>query len=94
MTFERRFSPGGKPDAGKLAPGDLLLGRSVMFLTIDAKGAIASCKTVAVSGASAPSYGCDDIRKEQFRAEGGTNGSAGRQAFMTVSAYGHMESMA
>jgi hypothetical protein len=93
VTFERRFSPGGKPDAGKLQPGDLLLGRSVMFLTIDAKGAITSCKTVSTSGDSAPSYGCDEIKQEQFRAEASA-GSATRQAFMTVMAYGHQETVA
>ena len=27
VTFERRFSPGGKPDAGRMQPGDTLLGR-------------------------------------------------------------------
>jgi len=27
VTFERRFSPGGQLDAGKLQPGDMLLGR-------------------------------------------------------------------
>ena len=41
VTFERRFSPGDKPDAGRMQPGDTLLGRQVMFLTIDAKGSIA-----------------------------------------------------
>jgi hypothetical protein len=92
VTFERRFSPGGRPDAGKLAPGDLLLGRAVMYLTIDAKGAIASCKTVSTAGDSAPSYGCDEIKQEQFRAEASAS-SAPRQAFMTVSAYGHLEQM-
>jgi len=33
LTFERRFSPGGQLDAGKLQPGDTLIGRQVMFLT-------------------------------------------------------------
>ena len=56
VTFERRFSPGGQLDAGKLQPGDMLLGRQVMFLTIDAKGAIQSCKVVASSGDAPPDY--------------------------------------
>jgi len=93
VTFERRFSPGGQLDAGKLQPGDMLLGRQVMFLTIDAKGAIASCKVVATAGDAPPDYGCEEARKEQFRAEANADGTA-RQAFMTVLAYGHTESIA
>ena len=90
VTFERRFSPGAKLDSGKLAPGDTLLGRQVMFLTIDAKGAIESCKVVSSSGDSAPDYDCNAIRKERFSVDA----AAARQAFMTVMAYGHTESIA
>ena len=93
VTFERRFSPGGQLDTGRLAPGDMLLGRSVMFLTIDANGAIQGCKVVASSGDAPPDYDCDEVKNEQFRAEAGTDGTA-RQAFMTVLAYGHTESIA
>jgi len=92
VTFERRFSPGGRLDAGKLQPGDMLLGRQVMFLTIDANGAIQSCKVVATSGDAPPDYGCEEARKEQFKAE--ASAGAERQAFMTVLAYGHLESIA
>ena len=95
VTFERRFTPGAATlDAGKLQPGDMLLGRSVMFLTIDARGAIDSCKVVATSGDSPPDYDCDEVRKEQFKAQASA-GSGGRQAaFLTVLAYGHTESIA
>ena len=93
VTFERRFSPGVKLDAGKLSPGDTLLGRQVMFLTIDAAGAISSCKVVATSGDVPPDYGCEQARKEQFRADA-TAASSARQAFMTVMAYGHSERLA
>jgi hypothetical protein len=93
VTFERRFSPGGLLDAGKLQPGDRLLGRQVMFLTIDAKGAITSCKLVATSGDVPPEYGCEEAKKEQFTAKAGPGGTA-RQAFMTVLAYGHTEHIA
>ena len=93
VTFERRFSPGGRLDAGKLQPGDTLLGRQVMYLTIDAKGAIGSCKIVASAGQVPPDYGCEQARKEQFKAAGGAAGSS-RQAFLTVLAYGHSESIA
>lgn len=92
MTYERRFSPAGKLDSGRLQPGDTLLGRQVMYLTFDASGAISSCKVVAASGAS-PHYDCDQVKKEQFRPAAGP-APAARQAFMTVLAYGHTEAIA
>jgi len=93
VTFERRFSPGGRLDAGKLQPGDMLLGRQVMFLTIGANGTIQSCKVVASSGDAPPDYGCEEAKREQFKAEANA-GPASRQAFMTVLAYGHLEQIA
>jgi hypothetical protein len=93
LVFERRFSPGGRLDAGKLSPGDKLLGRQVMYLTFDAKGAITSCKVVEASGDGKPDYGCEQVRKEQFRALADADPAA-RQAFMTVLAYGHTEYVA
>ena len=93
LTFERRFSPGDRLDSGKLQPGDTLIGRQVMFLTFDAKGAIASCHVVAVSGDSPTAYGCDQARKEQFRVSAGA-APAPRRAFMTILAYGHTEHIA
>jgi len=93
VTFERRFSPGGRLDAGKLRPGDTLIGRQVMYLTFDESGAISSCKVVAFAGESAPDYGCEQAKKEQFRVQASTDPTA-RQAFMTVLAYGHTESIA
>ncbi|HMI40304.1 MAG TPA: hypothetical protein VK485_03610 [Sphingomicrobium sp.] len=93
VTFERRFSPGGRPDAGRLQPGDTLLGQQVMFLTIDPKGAIESCKLVATSGNAPADYGCDQARQEQFRAHANAQPGA-RQGFMTVLAYGHTERIA
>lgn len=93
VTFERRFSPGGKLDAGRLEPGDVLLGRQVMYLTFDAAGAVESCKVVATGGDVPPAYGCDDAKKEQFRARASA-GQAARQAFMTILAYGHTEHIA
>jgi hypothetical protein len=93
LTFERRFSPDGRLDAGRLQPGDTLLGRQVMSLTIDAKGSILSCTVVATSGEATPDYSCDVARKEPFRAA--ANATPGtRQAFMTVLAYGHTERVA
>jgi len=93
LTFERRFSPGGQLDAGKLRPGDTLIGRQVMFLTFDAKGAISSCKVVAVSGDAPSDYGCNEAKKEQFRVSASA-AAAERQAFMTILAYGHTEHLA
>lgn len=92
VTFERRFSPGGRVDSGKLHPGDTLLGRQVMFLTFDSDGAVESCKVVATTGDAAPAYDCDEARKEVFRAQASADsGTAARQAFMTILAYGHTE---
>ena len=94
VTFERRFSPGGQQlDSGRLQPGDTLLGRQVMFLTFDAVGAIASCKVVATSGDAAPTYDCDQAKKEQFRAQVSAEPNT-RQAFLTILAYGHTEEIA
>jgi len=93
LTFERRFSPGRQLDSGKLQPGDTLIGRQVMFLTFDAKGSIASCHVVAVSGDAPTDYGCDDAKKEQFRVTSAAP-AAQRQAFMTILAYGHTEHIA
>jgi hypothetical protein len=92
VTFERRFSP-GQLDSGRLQPGDELLGRQVMFLTIDADGAIESCHVVSKSGDSPPAYDCEEVRKEQFAAEASA-GQGSRQAFMTIMAYGHTEEIA
>lgn len=95
VTFERRFSPGGRVDSGTLHPGDTLLGRQVMFLTFDDDGAITSCKVVATAGDAAPAYDCDEAKKEVFRAQASAEGSAAaRQAFMTILAYGHSEQIA
>lgn len=94
VTFERRFSPGSRVDSGQLHPGDTLLGRQVMFLTFDEAGAVSSCKVVAVSGDTPPTYNCDEAKKEQFRAQASADTGAARQAFMTILAYGHTEQIA
>jgi hypothetical protein len=93
VTFERRFSPGGRLDSGRLQPGDKLLGRQVMFLTFDTDGSIGSCKVVATTGDMAFQYNCAEARKEQFRTQANAAPGA-RQAFMTVLAYGHTERIA
>lgn len=93
VTFERRFSPGGRLDSGRLQPGDILLGRQVMFLTLGENGAIESCHIVATSGDRRPDYDCEEARKERFRAQASADPKA-RQAFMTILAYGHTEQLA
>lgn len=94
LTFERRFSPGGKLDSGKLQPGDKLLGQQVLFLTIDAEGSIGSCKVLATSGDLLPAYDCEELKSEQFRALASAPAQPPRQAFMTVMVYGHQEQIA
>ena len=93
ITFERRFSPGAKPDLDSLQPGETLLGGRVMALAIDAKGAVKNCEVVATSGAVAPQYDCADLEAERFEASvGGTHASAApRAAYMSVVVYGHSE---
>lgn len=93
VTFERRFSPGGALDSGRLGPGDTLLGRQVMHLTFDSSGSIETCRVVAATGYMAFQYDCDEARKEQFRARSNVDAGA-RQAFMTVLAYSHTEHIA
>jgi hypothetical protein len=93
ITYERRFSPGGQLDSGKLRPGDTLLGRQVLFLTFNPAGAIQSCQVVATSGELQFQYNCDAAKKEQFRAQARMNTGA-RQAFMTILAYSHTEYLA
>ena len=94
LTFERRFSPGGKLDSGRLEAGDELLGQQVMFLTIDHDGSIASCRVVGTSGDMLPTYGCKQAQSEQFRAQASAATQTPRQAFMTIRVYGHQEQIA
>jgi hypothetical protein len=94
MTFERRFSPGRRPDSGQLPAGDELLGRKVLFLTFDADGSLSSCDVVAATGDMAFRYDCEQARKEQFRVLASAANGGAHQAFMTVLAYGHSEHIA
>jgi len=93
LTFERRFSPGAKPNMEQLAPGETLLGGRVMALAIDAKGAVKNCEVVATSGSVTPQYGCDDLTAEHFEASvGGVHANAGpREGYMSIIVYGHSE---
>ena len=93
LTFERRFSPGPKPDIDQLQPGETLLGGRVMAVAIDAKGAVKGCEVVATSGSVTPQYGCSDLAAERFDASvgGARSGSAPREAYMSVIVYGHSE---
>lgn len=93
ITFERRFAPGANlPDAGKLHPGDTLIGGSIMALAIDGKGAVKGCEVVATSGGVKPDYGCEEAEAEKFAAS--TNAATEpKQAYMTILVYGHSEQM-
>ncbi|HET7708521.1 MAG TPA: hypothetical protein VFK50_03185 [Sphingomicrobium sp.] len=92
LTFERRFSPGLRPEPGRVQPGDILLGRQLIHLTIDGGGAVRSCKVVDVSG-EVPDYGCKEARTETFVRAGAPIGGQ-QQAFMTILVYGHAEQLA
>jgi hypothetical protein len=93
ITFERRFSPGAKPDIQQPQPGETLLGGRLMALAIDAKGAVENCQVVATSGSVAPQYSCADLKAERFEASVGraTTSAAPREAYMSVIVYGHSE---
>jgi len=93
LTFERRFSPGSKPDVQQLAPGETLLGGRVMALAIDAKGEVKNCQVVATSGSVTPQYGCDELAAERFQASvgGARAGSTSREGYMSIIVYGHSE---
>jgi hypothetical protein len=95
LTFERRFSPGAKPDIQQLAPGETLLGGRLMALAIDAKGAVKNCQVLATSGSVTPQYGCDDLAGEHFEASvGGAHAHASaapREGYMSILVYGHSE---
>lgn len=92
ITFERRFTPGAKPDM-QLQPGETLLGGRLMSLAIDAKGAVENCEVVATSGSVAPEYGCADLKAERFEASaGGTSARVpARSGYMSIIVYGHSE---
>ena len=89
ITIERRFTPGDRPDAGKLELGDTLLGGQIMSLAIDGSGQVRSCKVVVASGEVRPVYGCNEARAERFEASAGREASRVQQGFMTILVYGH-----
>ena len=92
ITFERRFTPGAKPEM-QLQPGETLLGGRLMSLAIDAKGAVENCEVVATSGSVAPEYGCADLKAERFEASAGGTGASvpARSGYMSIIVYGHSE---
>ena len=93
VTFERRFNPGERPEPGRLQPGDTLLGRQLIHLTIDGSGAVKSCKIVDVSG-EVPDYGCKEAQTETFALKASVPTDEVHQAFMTILVYGHAEQLA
>ena len=93
LTFERRFSPGTRPEPGRLQPGDMLVGRQVIYLTIDGAGAVKGCKVIDVSG-EVPDYGCREAQTEKFDVVFNPSTAATQQAFMTILVYGHTEQFA
>nr|NUR37613.1 hypothetical protein [Sphingomonas sp.] len=93
ITFERRFSPGAKPNMDALQPGETLLGGQMLALAIDPRGAVKGCKVVQRSGSLPPQYGCDEAAAEHFEASATNIHTAAptREGYMTVIVYGHSE---
>ncbi|HEX6783618.1 MAG TPA: hypothetical protein VF098_03045 [Sphingomicrobium sp.] len=96
ITFERRYSPGAKPDLAALPPSETLLGGQVMALAIDGRGAVKGCKIVQTGGEVTPQYGCSDAAAEKFAASAATPRarSAEHEGYMTILVYGHSEHVA
>jgi hypothetical protein len=93
ITFERRFSPGAKPNMDALQPGEILLGGQMLALAIDARGAVKGCKVVQRSGSLPPQYGCHEAATEKFEASASNLHATdpAREGYMTVLVYGHSE---
>jgi hypothetical protein len=93
ITFERRFSPGSKPNMDALQPGETLLGGQMLALAIDGKGAVKDCRVVQRSGSLPPQYGCDEAATERFEASATSARATAptREGYMTVVVYGHSE---
>lgn len=94
ITIERRFSPGGQPEAVGLEAGDTLLGGQVLALAIDGKGAVKSCRTIVASGDIRPAYGCEEAKAERFEASARERGRDTSEGYMTIIVYGHEEYLA
>ena len=90
ISFERRFSPGERPEPGRLEPGDTLIGRQLIHLSIDSAGAVRSCKVVDASG-EVPDYGCKEAQTETFALKTNASTDQLHQGFMTILVYGHAE---
>ncbi len=92
LTFERRFRPalhGLGDDA--LPSGDTLIGRQVLALAIDAKGAVAGCRIVAATGDMTPDYGCKEAQAEMFATSAVAGAGHAREGYMSILVYGHAE---
>jgi hypothetical protein len=93
ITFERRFSPGAKPDLNSLKPGETLLGGQIMALAIDGRGSVKDCKVVQTGGSVTPQYGCTEAAAERFRASAVSprTRAAEHEGYMSILVYGHSE---
>jgi hypothetical protein len=94
ITFERRFTPGVTAAAAPVQTGDTVIGREVMALAIDGRGAVRSCKVVNQSGDMLVDYGCAEARAERFQASARRGAAAGLQGTMSVTIYAHAEHVA
>ena len=95
ITFERRFTPGAiAASDGAVQTGDTLIGREVMALAIDGRGAVKTCKVVSTTGEMTLDYGCAEARAEKFQASMSRGEVTPREGYMTVLIYAHPEHMA
>jgi len=90
ITFERRFSPGGKPEMA-LQPGETVLGGRMMALAIDGRGAVKGCRIVESSGSVTPQNGCSQAEAERFTASAVKASATQREGYLSILVYGHSE---
>lgn len=90
ITFERRFSPGGKPASADLAPGETFLGGQMMALAINGAGSVKNCKVLATTGSMLPQYGCKEATAERFAANA-ASAAEPQEGYMTILVYAHAE---
>lgn len=87
---EQRFDRGlGSPPAPE--QGDVLVGRKVLALEVDATGKLASCSTRSESGIGGPADACERIPKF-YRPLAGSNGKAAAfHATISLDLYVHVD---
>ena len=87
---EQLFEPGpGSPPV--LEPGDVLVGRKVLALVVDAAGKLTSCSTLSESGIGGPADACARIPKFYQPLAGHNGKAAAFNATVSLNLYVHVD---